>query len=246
VKYKKSPKTIRKYFDNLLNEEKISENNGEALNVVFDTTFFDKELALMLFRGNSKNLHWEFTKNETVLKYQNALIELEKKYYFLSFTIDGKKGVIQMLENTFKDTPIQFCHFHQCKIITQYITQKPKTECGKELKYLMIDLKRLTKEQFIIRFQNIQTRYEKFIKEKNENNEFKHRRMRSAIRSIKTNLDYLFTFDEYPELKIPKTTNSCDGYFSHLKAKVSLHRGISHERKKKLIEELLIHDFYEN
>jgi len=59
------------------------------------------------------------------------------------------------------------------------------------------------------------------------------------IRSIKTNLPYLFTFQDYPELKIPSTTNSADGSFGHRKDKVRLHRHLSIERKEQLIDRLL-------
>lgn len=236
--------TIRKYFDKSVFDRKITENNGEALNVVFDTTIFDNDISLMLFRGNSKNLHWKFVDSETVENYRIALMKLKEKYYFLSFTIDGRKGVIKMLERELSDIPIQLCRFHQFKTITRYITRKPKTECGKEIKCLMLDLPEIDKFEFTNRFLNICVKYDEYLKEKNDNNQFKHRNLRSAVRSIKTNLKYLFTNEEYPDLKIPTTTNSCDGYFSHLKAKVNLHRGIAYERKKMLIEELLNADLY--
>ncbi|GHU29029.1 hypothetical protein FACS1894152_7230 [Bacilli bacterium] len=76
---------------------------------------------------------------------------------------------------------------------------------------------------------------------KSKRKEYRHRRIRNAIHSIKTNLPHLFTYkrEEYRYLSIPNTTNACDGYFSHLKRKVEIHRGISFRKKQFLIEENL-------
>jgi hypothetical protein len=220
-------------------EKTFPEHQGEAVNLIFDTTYFCKELGTMIFRANSQNLYWKHILNETVADYEEGLKKVSQSYYFLSFTIDGRKGVIQMLEKEFPGTPIQLCIFHQIKTINKYITKKPKTECGKSLRKLILSLKDTKREIFEKKFNDIQDLYSNFLKEKNNNNEFVHKKLRSAIRSIKTNINYLFTHEEFPDLKIPKTTNSCDGYFSHLKSKVKLHRGISLGRKKLLIDKLL-------
>ncbi len=86
---------------------------------------------------------------------------------------------------------------------------------------------------------NLENKFKDFLKEKNENGRWKHGRLRSAIRSLKDNLEYLFTQERYPELNIPNTTNSCEGSFGHWKSKVKLHRGISTERRKQMISKFL-------
>jgi len=63
--------------------------------------------------------------------------------------------------------------------------------------------------------------------------------LRSAYRSLKTNLPYLFTYLEYPDLDIPNTTNSLEGTFSNLKTKLRIHSGIKEWRKRKIIDEIL-------
>jgi len=74
---------------------------------------------------------------------------------------------------------------------------------------------------------------------KNEQGEFVHRKLRSAVRSLKSNLPYLFAYQTYPELNIPNTTNSCDGSFAHWKQKVKIHRGLRQHRRNKMIDLLL-------
>jgi hypothetical protein len=62
--------------------------------------------------------------------------------------------------------------------------------------------------------------YEDFLLERNENRKYMHRKVRSAIRSLIVNELLLFTCEEFPELKIPNMTNSCEGTFSQLRKKI--------------------------
>lgn len=87
-------------------------------------------------------------------------------------------------------------------------------------------------------------KWEYFLEEKSINLEtgklhFTHKRLRSAFRSLKTNLPYLFTYQKYPELKIPNTTNSLDGTFSYFKTLLRIHRGMSKKKRYKVICEIL-------
>jgi hypothetical protein len=54
-----------------------------------------------------------------------------------------------------------------------------------------------------------------------------------------TNLPNLFTYQKYPELDIPNTTNSFDGSFSALKKKLGVHHGLRRDRWYKVISKLL-------
>ncbi len=75
--------------------------------------------------------------------------------------------------------------------------------------------------------------------DENGRKRYVHRKLRSAYRSIKNNLPYLFTWYDNMHLKIPNTTNAIDGHFSDLKNKLRNHNGLSIERKKKYIDEFL-------
>ena len=85
---------------------------------------------------------------------------------------------------------------------------------------------------------------ESFLKERTKNLEtgkshYTHKRLRSAYRSLKTNLKWLFTWYDYYELNIPNTTNAIDGHFADLKNKLRNHNGLSKERKMKFIDAFL-------
>ena len=62
---------------------------------------------------------------------------------------------------------------------------------------------------------------------------FKNQAIRSAFASISYHLEYLFTYKEHPNLKIPNTTNDLEGKFAHLKERIKMHRGMTKNRKKK-------------
>ena len=240
VKYNLGEKTIRKYFDKLKPQKPALVADQNPVNLVFDTTFFKRVLGVMIFRAAGGNLSWRYVETEKLSFYLEGLFKLVSLgYSFKSFTIDGRKGLISLLQKHFPSVPIQLCHFHQVAIVIRYITMKPKTECGKELRKLILNLKSLSKKDFVEQFKNLQNTYKIFLKERNDQNQFKHKSLRSALRSIKTNLPYLFTFEDYPELNIPKTSNSCEGSFGHWKYKVKLHRHLESKRLKQLIDNLL-------
>jgi len=68
---------------------------------------------------------------------------------------------------------------------------------------------------------------------------YTHRRLRSARRSIITNLPYLFTWQNYPELKIPDTTNYAESVHLRIKELLRVHRGFNSALKQKIIKEIL-------
>lgn len=210
-----------------------------------DATFFSRKDGVLIFRSNSKNIVWKYIESEKIEHYKELLLELKSKgFKFKSFTIDGRKGVREMLKLVFPGIPVQQCQFHQLFSITTYLSKNPKLNPGIELRKLSLTLSKTSKEIFTNSLENWYLKWEKFLKEKTKNEEtgkefYTHRKLRSAYFSLKNNLPYLFVFEEFPKLEIPKTTNSCDGSFAHWKNKIKLHRGLSKERKRKMIEYLL-------
>ena len=240
-KYKKSVSTIQRKLDKHEGFELATEIKTERpINLIFDATFLKRREGILIFRANGKTLHWKWIETERVEDIEEGLKALEKQgYTFKSFTVDGRKGVLQKLKESYPKAHLQMCHYHQIAIVRRYTTTNPKTDCGKALWELTKALSQLSREAFQSQLEFIQQTYSDFLKERNESNGFKHRRLRSALRSLKTHLSYLFTYQEYPNLNIPNTTNSCEGFFSHFKEKLQIHRGLHPLRKRKLINSLL-------
>ena len=207
-----------------------------------DTSYFGS-FGVMVFRDSyrKKNILWKYVTHEKLEDYIGGINELKVLgWEILGIVCDGKRGLFK----AFGATPIQMCQYHQIALITRYITKRPKLEAGKDLKELMKLLTITDKESFTGALAEWHYKWNDFLKEKTLNPQtnkyhYTHRRIRSAYRSLKTNLFYLFTWYDHNELNMPNTTNSLEGTFSNLKNKVRVHAGLKYHRKIKLINELL-------
>lgn len=160
-------------------------------------------------------------------------------YTFKSITIDDKRGFKQLLERMFPGVPIQLCHFHQKAAIRRYITNRPKSLCGKELRALTLNINNYSQEEFAHKLHELEETHKEFLYERNFENKLLHTRIIAAIRSLKTNMKYIYAYKNHPDLGIPHTTNILEGKFSHLKQNVNIHRGLQMKRKKILISNYL-------
>jgi hypothetical protein len=128
--------------------------------------------------------------------------------------------------------------------VRRKLTLRPETEAGKELLTIGLNVVKYDKEKLERNLDIWYKKYEKFLQEKSytlgtKRWRYTHRRVRSAYASLKKNLPFLFTYLEYPDLNIPNTTNSLDGYFSRVKNLLSAHRGKSRGRVRKIVTEIL-------
>lgn len=198
----------------------------------------------MLFRSPkiSQNIHWFPILYETIADYLKGIEYLESQGWIIQAVVcDGRQGVKAALSPRY---PVQMCHFHQVAIITRRLTRKPKLEPAIELKALAFTLTKTNEKTFTEALGIWHEKWQKFLKERTINFEtgcwyYTHRRLRAAYRSLKQNLSYLFTYQKYPDLKIPNTTNSLDGSISHLRDKLRAHRGLNLTQKLKITGEIL-------
>ena len=159
---------------------------------------------------------------------------------FTAFVGDGRLAT----PFVFSDIPVQMCHFHQIQIAIRYLTRRPDLPAGQELLALVYTLSTNDKASFTDAFLLWCRTWEGFLKEKTVNPEtgrlsYTHRRLRSARTSVAEHLDHLFTFQDYPDLHIPNTTNSLDGSFKKLKLALAVHAGLSRSRKLTPVTSLL-------
>jgi len=210
---------------------------------VTDTTFFGRGYGVLVIRCPrlKKNLYFHEVSSETTAEYRRARVRLEAKGYVIqAAVIDGRRGVLAV----FNDVPVQLCQFHQVAVIRRYLTLRPKLPAGKELRALVLSLATTTEKIFCELLDLWYQKWNLFLKEKTYSEDGKHwqyvhRKIRSAYRSIRINLPYLFTYQKYPELKMPNTTNSLDGFLGRLKGLLNVHRGTTTKRRYKLIQEIL-------
>lgn len=205
-----------------------------------DTTYFGKKFGVMVFKDSltGQVLYKQYVKQETNNLYLFGVKEIARRGVKMqSIICDGRKGLLQLFGNI----PIQMCNFHQVAIIRRYLTKKPKMPASKELWDLVLILKNTDKESFEGGLNDWHTKWKDFLNERkldpNGKKRYVHKKLRSAYRSLKTNLPWLFTWYDNMSLQIPNTTNAIDGHFADLKNKLRNHNGLSFERKKKFIDE---------
>lgn len=205
-----------------------------------DTTYFGRNLGVMVFKDSiSKEiLYKQYVKTETNALYLKGIKEISRRGIEIqSIICDGRKGLLQLLP----DIPVQMCNFHQIAIIRRYLTKKPKLQAGKELWALTQLLTQTDKASFERSLQEWFIKWESFLNERKIDERGKrryiHKKLRSAYRSLKNNLFWLFTWHDKAEYNIPNTTNAIDGHFSALKNKLRNHNGLSLSRKKRFIDE---------
>lgn len=207
--------------------------------VLMDTTYFGRTFGVMLFKDayTKENLLKYYVKYETNALYQQGIRTLQAKgFTVLGIVCDGRKGLIPL----FSDLPVQMCQFHQSAIIRRYLTKKPKLQAAQELLKVVDLMKQTDKNSFEGALQLWFNKWEEFLNERTTNpingkSFYTHKRLRSAYRSLKSNLPWLFTWYEHIELNIPNTTNAIDGHFADLKNKLRNHNGLSKQRKMKFI-----------
>lgn len=223
-------------------------HNPRPIVLVCDATFYGKKkdkLGTLVFRDvlTNESIVWKHIDSEKSKDYKYLLGQvLDLGYEILAVVTDGKRG----LSSVFKDCPTQMCIFHQKRITQRYLTLNPKTEAGKELRKITSKLKQTNEKNFTKSLDIFYDRYKGFIEVKTFNDEsgkfsYTHSRVRSAYRSLRANLPYLFTYKNYKQFNIPNTTNNLEGgVFSHLKILIKIHRGLSKSLKLKIVDDYLM------
>lgn len=212
--------------------------------VTADAFYFRRGIGMMVFRSQAlqTNLLWFSVAYETTWDYVRGMNELEQQGWVIqALVMDGRKGVREALEGRF---PVQMCHFHQVQIVNRYLTRNPQLTGAIALAALTETLSQTTEAAFTAALAAWWTKWEAFTIQRTISEQrtstgrhkwsYTHKRLRSAYKSLRNNLPYLFTFERYPALDIPNTTNSLDGSISHVRDKLRVHRGLELTERIKL------------
>ncbi len=238
------PKTLRRYFDTYAGATGEVQVVQEEIVAIMDAFYFSRGEGILVCRTVTDVLCWFEVTTERIEDYAaciDAVAGLGRT--MIAAVIDGRRGVRQMF--TARGILVQCCQFHQIKTVKNYIPARAKTEAARALRAITMRLSESMSIQFETALDVWHVLYEPFLKERTYGTQNKrqwqytHRRLRSAYRSLRTNLPWLFTFEQHPHLHIPNTTNHCDGLFSHIIERIGIHRGLSPKRRKKMVDYLL-------
>lgn len=244
TKHGRSHVWVRERLDTVIVAEQSITPQGSVF--ITDTTFWGRHYGVCVFRSHDlkRNVWWHEVEGERMVHYRYGRSILEEKgWKFTAAVVDGRRGFMAV----FHDIPVQMCQFHQIKQVAKYLTRSPHTEAAKELWAHTLTLTTTDEATSTKGLEAWHTKWGEYIEEKTVNTFitgkvkwfYTHKKVRSAYRSLKTNLPYLFTYLKYPELHIPNTTNDLDGSFSALKKKLAVHHGLRKDRRFKVISQLL-------
>ena len=208
-----------------------------------DTTYWGRNFGVVIMKDSIVGdvLWYKFiNRKESIADYREGIDWLvDRGFSIRGIVSDGLKG----LRKALSEYKYQYCQFHQVMTIRTKLTRNPKLEASKELLELSRMLCHTDKESFIGAFQEWEDRWMGFLKERttdsNGKSYYTHKELRSAWLSLKRNMPWLWTWYDYPELKIPNTNNAMEALNSDLKTKLALHRGMGLERRKVFIKDFL-------
>lgn len=129
------------------------------------------------------------------------------------------------------------------RLIVNGTTRNPILEAGQALLALAKLLHHTDSKTFDYYLRKYVNKCRDFLNQKTSNpftgeTFFTHGLLRKSAMSLLRYMPYLFTFEQ--NRNIPKTTNSLEGHFSHMRDIVEIHRGLSRVHKQRVIHSILL------
>lgn len=208
----------------------------EKVHLRIDATYF-KKFCLVCYQDDedgytqlirfSDGEHYEELKEDL-----NNLVKLG--IHLESITTDGHKSILKAIKKSIPQVTVQRCLVHIQRMCLIWLTRYPKHSSGQELRQLvLLILKIKTKNDRLYwtqEFSHWYERYKDYINEKTYTLEtgrywYTHKLLRRSYSTIKRALPNMFHYLSNP--KIPNTNNGIEGFFSHLKNHLDIHRGLT-------------------
>ena len=247
AKYKVSERTIRRDLEEMRFVHCVAKYKDVTIQL--DTTYWGRNFGLMVIKDTLRNkiLWHKYVRSETIAQYMEGISWLKSQgFKIYAAVIDGMRGLAQALY----PIPVQMCQFHQILIIRRYLTKEPDLEASNELLELVKNITRMDKDSFIGAFNEWYVKYKDVLNERIQDKRIKRHtppymrpRLRSAYLSLKRNMPLLWTFYDHPETGLPNTNNAIEGMFSDIKGKLRVHRGVSKDNRRKLLDEYIMRHY---
>lgn len=216
------------------------------VHLLIDGSYFTNGLCLILYYDHDiryVQLYRE-TNQEKYKEVKEDLDNLKRLGVDIySVTCDGHKAILKAIRKVFPQVLIQRCLVHIKRQVRNYLSSQPKLIQAKELLLLSNKITSLKTHYesgiWLISFRRWYQINEQFINQQSINSETKrfwytHKNLHAACSLLMNAIPDMFHYLDDPE--IPYTTNRLENYFTHLKEKLTLHRGLRFESKKNFIK----------
>jgi len=213
---------------------KILRRNNVHLRV--DATYF-KQFCMLCYQDHDDGYTQliRFTDGEHYEEIKEDLANLIKLGVRIeSVTTDGHKSILKAIKKSIPDVLVQRCLIHIQRMCLLWLTRFPKHPAGVELRQLVLLLMRIKTENdrlyWTTELQLWHARHKEYLQQTTLNYDtgrywYTHKLLRRSYFTIKRALPNMFHYLANPS--IPSTTNGIEGFFSHLKNHLDLHRGLT-------------------
>jgi hypothetical protein len=222
------------YFLNKAPKVKIIKRNGIHLRL--DASYFSS-FNLICYQDDEDGYTQliRFSDGEHFTEIKEDLDNLIKLGVQIeSITTDGHKSILKAIKKSLPDVIVQRCLVHIQRMCLIWLTRFPKHIAAQELRALVLLLLKIKTDNdktfWIKEFTQWHTRHKQYLNEKTlqpltGRYWYTHKLLRRSFLTIKRALPNMFHYLQ--NSKIPNTTNGIEGYFSHLKNHLDLHRGLT-------------------
>lgn len=238
--------TLKRLFSSFLKDPPPFQFKSRSdVHLIIDGTYFSNDICLVLYQDNDIKYTqlYRFSSSE---RYDEILEDLNNLSIMgisiSSITCDGHKAVLKAIRAHNSQIIVQRCLVHVHRMANIWLRINPKTLSSNELKVCLKSLPHIKtnndKLAWINSFKEWERKHKAFTNEKSYNFDssrwwYKHKELRRAYVLVKQAIPDMFHFLDNP--KIPKSTNSLESFFGHLKDNLSIHRGLSYENRKSFI-----------
>ena len=224
----------------------VAIRSKNKVHLLIDGTYFANGLCLILYYDHDiryVQLYRE-TNQEKYKEIKEDLENLKKLGVDVySVTCDGHKAILKAVRKVFPQAIVQRCLVHIKRQTRNYLSTQPKTIQARELLRLSQKITHIkTLEQsahWLVEFKiwydtNMLFINEQSYKEETKRYWYTHSKLHAACSLIINAIPDMFSYLD--DAEIPCTTNRLENYFTHLKEKLTLHRGLRFEAKKNFIK----------
>jgi hypothetical protein len=222
---------------------KILKRNNVHLRI--DATYF-KRFCMLSYQDHDDGYTQliRFSDGEHYQEIKEDLANLIKLGVRIeSITTDGHKSILKAIKKSLPDVIVQRCLVHIQRMCLLWLTRFPKHDAGIELRSLVLLLLQIKTENdrlyWTKEIEQWYGRHKNYLQQKSYNEKtgrywYTHKLLRRSYLTIKRALPNMFHYLSNP--KIPRTTNGIEGFFSHLKNHLDLHRGLTLEHRINFIK----------
>ena len=201
-----------------------------------DATYFE-QFCMVCYQDHDDGYTQliRFTDGEHYSEIKEDLDNLIKLgVHIESVTTDGHKSILKAIKKSIPDVVVQRCLVHIQRMCLLWLTRFPKHSSGIELRRLVLMLMQIkTQNDRIYWTQELRLwydRYKTYLQGKTIHQQtgrywYTHKLLRRSYFTIKRALPNMFHYLVNPA--IPSTTNGIEGFFSHLKNHLDMHRGLT-------------------